>query len=73
MAIMGQRCLGFHCERVHMNEISPECHILRKKKPYSKPSLTVFGSVRNLTGGSTFLRIDQFCGSSGNGFEDCFR
>lgn len=43
------------------------------KKPYSKPLLICFGSVRNMTGGSTFVNIDQFCGSAGNGFEDCFR
>ncbi|MCK0127991.1 lasso RiPP family leader peptide-containing protein [Erythrobacter sp. F6033] len=44
-----------------------------KRRPYSSPVLTLHGSVRNLTGGSSFTMLDQFCGGSGNGFRDCFR
>ena len=51
----------------------PDRGIRKPRAPYSKPVLTKLGSVRNLTGGSTFINLDQFCGSSGNGIEDCFR
>lgn len=46
--------------------------VMPGKRPYDAPKLTRHGSVRNMTGGSTFLNFDQFCGGSTNGIEDCF-
>jgi len=43
-----------------------------EKRPYEPPKLTYFGTVRNMTGGSSGFNIDAFCGGANNGFQDCF-
>ncbi len=40
---------------------------MRKRQPYSKPALTEFGSLRNLTGGSCGFNIDGIFGNSNPG------
>lgn len=76
MATLGNHCTDDNVGKRLMQRDNKSGTSLRdsqQKKPYSKPALVKFGSVRNATGGSTFINIDQFCGSSGNGIEDCFR